>query len=56
MPYADITYSSGVAELLRLSALRPDLASLSTTQALYGLPTAGNCHDEKGTLALAAYE
>ena len=51
MPYADITYSSGVAELLRLSALRPDLASLSTTQALYGLPTAGNCHDEKGTLA-----
>jgi hypothetical protein len=49
MVYADITYASGAAEMLRLATTRPDLASLSTAQALYGLPTAGTCRNADGS-------
>ena len=47
--YVDISYASCVSEMLRLATSRPDLASLSTTQALYGLPTAGTCRGADGT-------
>ena len=49
MVYADITYASGAAEMLRLATTRPDIASLSTAQALYGLPTAGTCRNADGS-------
>ena len=49
--YSDITYASCQAELQRLAAKRPDLATLSTTQALYGLPTAGECREASGRRA-----
>ena len=49
--YSDISYASCSSELLRLARERPDLASLSTTQALYGLPTAGECGDASGNRA-----
>lgn len=35
--------------MLDLATQRPDLASLSTTQALYGLPTAGTCTNVDGS-------
>ena len=47
--YSDISYASGVAEMLKLARLRPDLASLSTTQALYNLPTVGTCSNADGS-------
>ena len=34
------TYGEGVQQMLRLATIRPDLASVSTAQALFGLPTA----------------
>ena len=51
MPYADIHYGSAAADLLRLATQRPDLASLSTTQALFGLPTAGQCRDASNKMS-----
>jgi hypothetical protein len=50
-PYSDISYASGAAELLRLATQRPDLASLSTAQSLYKLPTAGTCREASGKTA-----
>ena len=41
--FSDYGYASIAQQLLDLATKRPDLASLSTTQALYGLPTAGRC-------------
>ena len=43
------SYGSAVVELTRLATLRPDLASLSTAQALYELPTAGTCRNADGS-------
>ena len=43
------SYGAAAAELLRLATARPDLASLSTTQALYGLGTVGTCKNADGT-------
>ena len=47
--YADYGYGKIAQQLLELATKRPDLASLSTTQALYGLPTAGTCTNADGT-------
>ena len=49
--YADVRYASCAASLLSLATERPDLASLSTTQALYGLPSAGSCRNADGSLS-----
>ena len=49
--YRDISYASCSAEMRRLAMRRPDLVTLSTTQALYGLPTAGECRDPSGVRA-----
>tara|TARA_B110001452_G_scaffold179887_1_gene151019 strand:+ start:394 stop:1845 length:1452 start_codon:yes stop_codon:yes gene_type:complete len=43
------SYSQGVAEMLRLASTRPDLASVSTAQMLFGLPTAGQCTNADGS-------
>ena len=37
--------------MMRLASMRPDLTSLYTTQAKFGLPSAGSCHDESGKLS-----
>ena len=47
--YRDITYASCAADILQLATARPDLASLSTTQALYGLRTVGTCRNADGS-------
>ena len=48
-PHRVLPYGSAVVELTRLATLRPDLASLSTAQALYELPTAGTCRNADGS-------
>jgi predicted deacylase len=47
--YNYYSYGDAAKLLLDLASQRPDLASLSTTQALYGLRSAGTCASADGT-------
>tara|TARA_B100000524_G_scaffold56604_3_gene26337 strand:- start:1034 stop:2263 length:1230 start_codon:yes stop_codon:yes gene_type:complete len=47
--FSYMSYGEAVKLMQELSASRPDLASLSTAQKRYGLPTAGTCTDVDGS-------